>query len=66
MTLDPMVCGKCGGRATVVASRKCTGYRRRRHACICGHRWNTYISRLNPKRALRKILTDRRLKSQEK
>lgn len=57
--IDPMQCRKCGGRGKVIDTRKCVGYRRRRHACErCGLRWNSFVSLLNPKKAIRRWLKD--------
>lgn len=48
---DPDRCRGCGRKARVVQVEKCRGYTRRRHACrACSVRWNTYQTRLHPKR----------------
>ena len=51
MTLrDPDLC-RCGSRETQVLNRRRRrGFFTRRHQCVCGHRWTTYESRLNPKK----------------
>lgn len=63
--IDPYICRGCGKRGKICRSVKEPGYRRRRHECVHGcldpqdpakpRRWNTYMSRLNPKRALRQM-----------
>ncbi len=59
MHLDPMVCRQCHTRGTVIDTRKCVGYRRRRVRCrACGYLWNNYVSLMNPKRAIRRWIKE--------
>mgnify|MGYP000845587951 CR=1 FL=1 len=49
--LDPDTCRACGARGRVINTRRYPEYRRRRHECpCCGRRWNSYETRLNPRK----------------
>jgi len=52
MTLrDPDVCRDGHRHTKVLSRRRRRGFFYRRHAClVCGHRWTSYQSLINPKR----------------
>lgn len=47
---DPQKCVKCGARGRIVDTRLRRGFRRRRRHCVCGHRWNTFETLIDPRR----------------
>lgn len=51
---DPQNCRKCGRKGKVVDCRLMEGFKKRRRRCPCGLAWNTYETRIDPKRLAEK------------